>query len=130
MEAEKTLDVRNTLIKLLLDQTIAAVVNVAAYIGGSRALRGMPMLECWMAIREVLVFCYVWTHAYIDGFIIGNVACHESGIQILAGRQSGAAPVHSSGEEDGCRKLSRNGMGSVSGIVCCPVVEFDASDAL
>ena len=53
VEVEKRLNVRNTLIKLVLDQTIAAVVNVAAYIGGSRALRGLPLDECWMAVREV-----------------------------------------------------------------------------
>ena len=53
VEVEKTLNLRNTLIKLGLDQTIAAVVNVAAYIGGSRALRGLPLEECWMAVREV-----------------------------------------------------------------------------
>lgn len=53
LEVEKRLNVRNTLIKLGLDQTIAAVVNVAAYVGGSRALRGVPLKECWMAVREV-----------------------------------------------------------------------------
>ena len=53
VKVEKSLDVRNTLIKLGLDQTIAAVVNVTAYIGVSRALRGVPMEECWMAVREV-----------------------------------------------------------------------------
>ena len=51
-----------------------------------------------------------------------NVACHESGLQAMAGRQSRAASVHPCGKEDGCRKLSRDGMGSVSGIVRCPVV--------
>ncbi len=55
--------------------------------------------------------------------MIANVARYESGIQAVAGRQSSAAPVHSRGEEDGCRKLSRNGMGSVSGIVRCSIVE-------
>ncbi len=53
VEVEKRLNVRNTLIKLGLDQTIAAVVNVTAYIGGSRALRGVPLEECLMAVREV-----------------------------------------------------------------------------
>ena len=60
VEVEKRLDVRNTLIKLGLDQTIAAVVNVVAYIGGSRALRGVPLEECWMAVkqvRDVDLFC-------------------------------------------------------------------------
>ena len=53
VEVEKSLNMGNTLIKLGLDQTIAAVVNVAAYIGGSRALRGVPLEECWLAVREV-----------------------------------------------------------------------------
>lgn len=52
VELEKRLNVRNTLIKLGLDQTVAAVVNVGAYIGGTRALRGVPLEECWMAVRE------------------------------------------------------------------------------
>lgn len=53
VEVEKRLNVQNTIIKFGLDQTLAAVVNVAAYIGGSRALRGVPLEECWMAVREV-----------------------------------------------------------------------------
>ena len=53
VEVEKALNMRNTLIKLGLDQTIAAVINVAGYIGGSRALRGLPLEECWLAVKEV-----------------------------------------------------------------------------
>ena len=68
VEVEKTLNLRNTLIKIALDQTIAAVVNVVAYIGGSRALRGLPLEECWMAVREVcglscVDICHVLTFA-------------------------------------------------------------------
>ena len=63
-------------------------------------------------------------YTYADVDTIANMACHESGLQIMAGRQFGAASVHPRGKEDGCRKLSRNGMGSVSGVVRCPVVDL------
>ena len=79
VEVEKTLNMRNTLIKLGLDQTIAAVVNVAAYIGGSRALRGLPLEECWTAVREVCnAPSCVRRHLLIC--MAANVACHESGL--------------------------------------------------
>ena len=52
-----------------------------------------------------------------------NVACHERGLQTLAGCQPSAASVHSRGKEDGRRKLGRHGMGSVSGIVRCPIID-------
>ena len=53
VEVEKKLNWRNTLIKMALDQTLGALVNVAAYIGGTRALRGVPLQECWDVVREV-----------------------------------------------------------------------------
>lgn len=53
VEVEKKLDVRNTLIKFGLDQTIGAVVNVTLYIGGTRWLRGVPVGECWDVVKEV-----------------------------------------------------------------------------
>lgn len=80
VELEKRLNVRNTLIKLGLDQTVAAVVNVGAYIGGTRALRGVPLEECWMAVREVCGAPSRRTDAYADGCMKANVACHESGL--------------------------------------------------
>ena len=70
VEVEKTLNVRNTLIKLALDQTIGAVVNVAAYIGGSRALRGLPLEECWSAVKEVMLLLFrVQRRAYANIYI-------------------------------------------------------------
>lgn len=65
---------------------------------------------------------FLWPLTRADGCTIANVACHESGIQAVAGRQSGAASVHSCGAQDGRRKLGRNGVGSVSGTVCCTIV--------
>lgn len=53
VEVEKALDARNTLVKIGLDQTIGAVVNVTAYIGGTRALRGVPLVVCWDVVKEV-----------------------------------------------------------------------------
>ena len=53
VEIEKKLDVRNTCIKVFLDQTVAAVVNTVGYIGGTRLLRGVPLGLCWRAVKEV-----------------------------------------------------------------------------
>ena len=53
VEVEKKLNVKNTLAKMFLDQTVGAVVNVVAYIGGTRALRGVPLEECMDVMREV-----------------------------------------------------------------------------
>ena len=53
VEMEKKLNWRNTLVKMGLDQTIGAVINVSAYIGGTRALRGVPLEQCWAIIEEV-----------------------------------------------------------------------------
>ena len=61
--------------------------------------------------------------AHANICITATVACHDSGLQALASRQPSAASVHSRGKEDGRRKLSRHGMGSVSGTVRCPIVD-------
>lgn len=53
VKVEKKLNARNTMVKIGLDQTIGAVVNVAAYIGGTRALRGVPLNVCWDVVKEV-----------------------------------------------------------------------------
>ncbi|KAK3167644.1 hypothetical protein OEA41_010771 [Lepraria neglecta] len=52
VEVEERLNVRNTLVKFGLDQTVGAVVNVGAYIGGTRLLRGVPAGACWDAVKE------------------------------------------------------------------------------
>ena len=49
----KRLNVGNTLIKLGLDQTIGATVNTTAFLVGVRLLRGVPLEECWLAVKEV-----------------------------------------------------------------------------
>ena len=53
VELEKKLDVVNTMIKLALDQTVGSIVNVVAYVGLTRLLRGVPMIDCWNAVQEV-----------------------------------------------------------------------------
>ena len=53
VEVEKKLNVQNTCIKVLLDQTVAAVVNVAGYIGVTRLLKGVPLGLCWKAVKNV-----------------------------------------------------------------------------
>ena len=61
VQVEKRLNWRNTLVKMSLDQSIGAIVNVSAYIGGTRALRGVPLQECWAIMREV---CFLYRNCY------------------------------------------------------------------
>ena len=62
VEVEKKLNVTNTVIKVILDQTISAVLNVAGYIGITRLLRGVPLGMCLEAVKEVcrsnLTYCW------------------------------------------------------------------------
>lgn len=53
VNVKKRLNVKNTLLKVVIDQTAGAVINVALYLGGVRALQGVPLAECFRAIREV-----------------------------------------------------------------------------
>ena len=65
VEVEKKLNVANTLIKLGLDQTVASIVNVVAYIGLTRLLSGVPAVECLDAMRKVWsCFDYTCSWAY------------------------------------------------------------------
>lgn len=53
VEVQKKLNVKNTLMKFVFDQTVVALINVTLFIGGTRLLRGVPLDECWKAVREV-----------------------------------------------------------------------------
>lgn len=53
VEVQKILNVKNTAIKVVLDQTVAALPNVIAYIGVTRLLRGVPLNLCIEAVKEV-----------------------------------------------------------------------------
>ena len=59
VEVEKKLNVRNTCTKVILDQTISAVVNVSAYIGVTRLLKGVPPNIAWSAVKTVRVPSHV-----------------------------------------------------------------------
>lgn len=115
---EKRLNLRNTLVKVGLDQTLGATVNTAAYIGASRLLRGAPLNECWEALREVWGFPLCIVKCITDRSLKANVARHESRIQALASCESGPARVHTRREQDSGWKLGRNGMGSIFGNLC------------
>ena len=54
---------------------------------------------------------------------VANMAHYESRIQALAGGESGPARVHTCGKEDSCWKLSRAGMGCVSGTLCSMITQ-------
>ncbi|KAI4215500.1 MAG: hypothetical protein LQ351_001969 [Letrouitia transgressa] len=49
---KRRLNVRNTLVKVGLDQTIGALVNTSAYVGAVQLLRGVPPGLCWQAVKE------------------------------------------------------------------------------
>lgn len=50
---KRRLNVQNTVMKVIIDQTLGSVVNVALHLGGVRALQGVPLPECWQAVTEV-----------------------------------------------------------------------------
>ena len=56
---------------------------------------------------------------------IANMAYNEGRIQALAGCQSDTARIHTGGEEDSRRKLSRIGVGSVFGTLRCMIACID-----
>lgn len=51
----KKLNKRNTMKKFVLDQTLGSVVNVAAFLGGVRLLRGVSLEESVQAVQEVAI---------------------------------------------------------------------------
>ncbi len=53
VKGKKRLNISNTLLKVVFDQTLGAVVNVALHLGGVRALQGVPLAECFRVIKEV-----------------------------------------------------------------------------
>ena len=53
VEVEKKLDVKKTVIQILLDQTVAAVPNVVGYLGLTRLLRGVLLELRREAIMQV-----------------------------------------------------------------------------
>lgn len=50
---KKKLNVTNTLVKVAIDQTIGAVINVALHLGVVSVLQGMPLRECLQVVKEV-----------------------------------------------------------------------------
>ena len=53
VEVEKRLNLGNTLIKFCLDQSVIAVINVGLFLGGIKALQGVPLDLCWQIIKDV-----------------------------------------------------------------------------
>ncbi|KAL8644170.1 MAG: hypothetical protein Q9226_007902, partial [Calogaya cf. arnoldii] len=48
---KKKLNVANTLMKMVIEQTLGSVVNVALHLGIVRALQGVPVAECLQVVR-------------------------------------------------------------------------------
>ncbi len=91
---EKRLNIRNTLTKFLLDQTLGAVVNTVAFLGAVRLLKGDSLEGALIAIKEVgrpfLVDMYLASSAShkkltIDDGLLANLGAHDCGIQAMAG---------------------------------------------
>lgn len=58
---KRKLNVVNTLMKVVIDQTLGSVVNVALHLGGVRALQGVPVAECLQVVKTVsLLFNGMW----------------------------------------------------------------------
>ena len=122
VDIEKKLNVANTLIKLGLDQTVASIVNVVAYIGLTRLFSGVPAVECLDAVRKVQsnFLCPLsWTTIWANYIIAANMAYNESWVQALACCQPDTACFHPRRTEGIGGESRRPGLGSVSGTVCC-----------
>ena len=50
---KKRLNIRNTLAKLLLDQSLGSFVNTVAFVGAVRLLRGDSLDGALIAVKEV-----------------------------------------------------------------------------
>ena len=50
---KRKLNVANTLMKVVIDQTFGSVVNVALYLGLVQALQGAPLAECLQVVETV-----------------------------------------------------------------------------
>lgn len=122
VEVEKKLNVANTLIKLGLDQTVASVVNVVAYIGLTRLLSGVPVVECLDAVRKVLsMFLHpsLGTIIWANYIIAANMAYNEGRVHTLACCQPDTACFHTCRTKDIGGEHRWPGVGGVSGTVCC-----------
>lgn len=53
VEVEKKLNIRNTFVKLLFEQTIIAAINVSAFLSFTKWFQGMPVEECVQVVQEV-----------------------------------------------------------------------------
>ncbi|KAL8965107.1 MAG: hypothetical protein Q9183_004024, partial [Haloplaca sp. 2 TL-2023] len=49
---KKRLNVPNTMMKVVIDQTLGSVVNVAFHLGGIAVMQGMPLGECLQVVKE------------------------------------------------------------------------------
>lgn len=56
VEVDKKLNLLNTLVKFVLDQTVGAVWNVGFFLGLTKWLQGVPLDQCLIAVREVRLF--------------------------------------------------------------------------
>lgn len=122
VEVEKKLNVANTLIKLVLDQTVASIINVVAYIGFTRLLSGVPAVECLHAVRKVRsMFLRPFLRPIIraDHIVVANMAYNESRVQALACCQPDTACFHTRRTEGIGGESRWPGLGGVSGTICC-----------
>ena len=73
VKVETKLNIRNTIAKFVLDQTVAALVNVMTFLGGVRLLNGESVDVCWQAVKEVCYILIAWI-SHIDTISDQNAA--------------------------------------------------------
>lgn len=111
VEVEKKLNIANTVVKIGLDQSVAAVANVVAYIGGTRLLRGVPVHLCIRAVREVRCF----RSETLNILIPANLARDACWLQVVACCQCGTACLCASRAENSRWQSRGAWMGDISG---------------
>lgn len=86
---KKRLNIRNTLAKLLLDQSLGSVANTVAFVGAVRLLRGDSLDGALIAVKEVrtqLRGNQLGIHSLSRKLMmIANFANHACRIQAVAG---------------------------------------------
>jgi hypothetical protein len=77
---EKKLDVKNTAIKFLLDQSVGSLFNTVAFIAGMAAIRGANMGTIMSAVQNV---SRPFLHAVHCELYLGIAMIHSSDVRCV-----------------------------------------------
>ena len=103
VEVQKALNVKNTVIKVILDQTVAALPNVIGYIGVTRLLRGVPLDLCIEAVKEVRKQRLSRSVASTLIQSAANHSSHDRRLQAMARCECDTTCICACRAEDACR---------------------------